>query len=208
MFRVCPMQDMITFLVVSIDQIIHNKHLSKIDFGNLLFLANFISGTTYRKDPFTNAKEIRTFFRKASKYSTIISDNKHELKHRQPYDLVKHIMKMQKTYTFPVGISQDYKLISNTGNQRQVFEYIFSKSTKERLQSYKDVFIRLRKCEIHQPTDLFNIYYFAQQYEHNLISAWENMLVFLESENISIEKHRRIIPRYEKYSLSFLQGQD
>jgi serine/threonine protein kinase len=192
MFRVCPIQDIVTFLVISIDHIAHKKRLSQTDFGNLLYLANFISGTGYRKDTFTSAKDLRAFFRKSSKYAVIIADNKHELKNREPYDLVTHITKLRKIYNFKVGFSLDYMSTMNEGNGRQVFEYIFSGTTEERLQTYENAIERFKRCAMPQPANLLFVYYGAQQLEKNLTSIQKSMLAFLKTKHIDVERCEKL----------------
>lgn len=192
MFKVSTIHDIISILVTSIDQIINSKKIPQKDFGNLLYLANFISGTKYRKDTFENAKSIRQFFRRAKKYSNLTTQPKFELEKLKPYDLVKHIMKMRKDYKFLLGIVKDYNSIMDKGNGRQVFEYILSDNIEEKLETYVNVFIRLKHCSLPQPKNLFFVYYAIQTLESNLISVRNNMMFFLEKEGINADKYEKI----------------
>ena len=192
MFHVSTVQDVLTLLVTSIDQIANAQHLPGKDFGNLLRLANFLSGTKYRRDKFENAKDIRSFFRNARKYSVLIYDDKHELENFQPYDLIKHIMKMRKDYKFLLGVVKEYRPHMDKGNGRQVFEYILSRTTEERIQTYENVFVRLKHCTLPQPKNLFFIYYAAQQLENNLVSVRDNMMYFLERNKIDSTPYEKI----------------
>lgn len=193
MFKVSTIQDILTLLITSIDQISSAQRLPQRDFGYLLRLANFLTGTKYRRETFENAKTLRNFLRKARKYSVLINSDKHELENLQPYDLVKFIMKnMHKDYKFNLGIIHEYNSSMDKGNGRQVFEYIFSNTTEERLQTYENVFIRLKHCTLPQPKNLFFVYYATQNLENNLVSVRNNMLYFLEREGISNVKYEKI----------------
>lgn len=193
MFNVCTIQDIVTILVTSIDQITNSQRLQHRDFSNLLKLANFISGTAYRRNTFESARDLRAFFRRARKYSSLIYDDKHELKILEPFDLIKYIMKyMRENYKFMLGVVKDYSSYMNKGNGRQVFEYIFSNTTEERLQTYENVFIRLKHCTLPQPKNLLFIYYAAQQLETNLVSVRDNMMYFMESRKLDNTKYERI----------------
>lgn len=192
MFKVSTIQDIITLLVTSIDQIINFQMLPQKDFQNLLYLANFLSGNQYRRNTFDNARSLRDFVRKARKYSALISDSKYELEKLEPYDLVKYIMKMRKDYKFFLGVVNEYRSHMDKGNGCQVFEYILSSTVSERLETYKNVFIRFKHCTIPQPKNLFFVYYAVQSLENNLISVRDNMLFFLESEGIDITPYEQI----------------
>lgn len=192
MFNVCSIQDIITLLVTSTNQIIKEQTLSKKDFGNLLFLGNFMTGTRYHLPKFEKAKELRDFTDKAKRYSSLIYDNKYELKKLGPYDLIKHIMKLRKSYQFKLGVDKKYNSILDKNNSRQVFEYIFSNTVKERIQSYENVFIRVKHCSLPQPKNLFFVYYASQQLEHNLITVKNSMIQYLKSENVATDRYEKI----------------
>lgn len=207
MFNVCTIQDIVTVLVTSIDQIIRSQRLPQKDFSNLLQLANFISGTKYREKTFESARDIRSFFERARKYSSLINDDKHELKKLLPYNLVKYIMiKTRKDYNFSLGVVDDYRPSMDKGNGRQVFEYIFSNTTEERLQTYENVFIRLKHCTLPQPKNLFFVYYAAQQLESNLLSVRENMMYFLEANKINSTKYESIFKETMRFLHKLYQG--
>lgn len=192
MFKVSSFQDMFTILVTSIDQIITKQHLSPTDFSNLFRLANFLSNTKYRKNPFKNTADLRSFFDKARKYTALIEDDKYELENIKPIDLVNYILKISNVYQFPYEIVKEYRSNMNKGNARQVFEYILSNTIEERLATYENVFIRLKQCSLPKPKNLFFIYYAVQQLENNLISVRDNMMYFLQRNNIDSSKYEEI----------------
>ena len=201
MFKVSSCQDIINLLVRSLDRIV-NKFLSEqkfrdklksdgIDMVDILHLANFLSGTKYRPEKFVRLEDLRDFLKYARKYESLIYDHKYELEKRTPYDLVKYIMKM-KNKPSGVGTEENYVNLMDKGNGRQVFEYIFSNSVNERIQSYVNVFSRLMKSTLPQPNNLFFIYYTAQSLERNLTSVRDDMIQFLIDNRIPIEKYEKI----------------
>jgi serine/threonine protein kinase len=184
MFKMSTVQDIIILLVKSIDQIINKKkRLEENDRKNIIDLINFISNTRYcpKKFSYTDDYELREFLKNARKYSSLISDDKYELESRKPFDLVIHIKSMVN-FTFPkiIGTVKDYQPSMDKGNGRQVFEFVFSKTDNERLDTYVNVFSRLKKCTLPQSKNLFFIYYAAQSLENNLTSVRNNMLTFLK----------------------------
>lgn len=192
MFKVSTSQDILTLLIKSIYQIAKDQHLPAKDFSHLLHLANFISGTKYRQKTFTTAKELRTFFKKVGSYSQLIESDKYELEKLKPYDLVKYIMKMRNDYKFTLGVVKEYIPHMDKGNARQVFEYILSSTIDEKIKTYENVYIRFKHCTLPQPKNLFFIYYAAQQLENNLVSVRDNMMHFLDNNNIDSTHYEKI----------------
>ena len=201
MFKVSTCQDIINLLVRSLDHIVNKQKLiDKLKKDDILHLANFISGTKYRPERFVDLEDLREFLKYARKYESLIYDNKYELEKRTPYDLVKYIMKKKNPPT-EIGTATEYLNLMDKGNGRQVFEYIFSNSANEKLQSYVNVFSRLMKSTLPQPNNLFFIYYTAQSLERNLRSVRDDMIQFLIDNGIPAEKYEKI---YQD-TMSFLQ---
>jgi hypothetical protein len=193
MYKTSTSQDIISLLLTSIDQILdRNYNLSTNDLNMLLKLSNFITNTQYRREKFTNTSSIKNFLNVAKKYTELISSNKYELEEKTPIDLVLYILKIDKTLKNEVGKTLTYNSSMNKGNSRQVFEYILSNTVEERAQTFLNVFSRLKHCTIPQPKNLFFIYYVAQTLEDNLISVRNNMMHFLENNNLNIEKYEKI----------------
>jgi hypothetical protein len=183
MFKVSTIQDMLSLLLNSISIIRDKQKLVKKDFFNMMVLADFITGTKYRKDKFVRAQDLRIFLRKAIKYTAMIYDSKYELEQRTPMDLFKWIYKIGKKtgYSFTRIYSKvgSVNNIMNRGNSRQVFEYILSNTVEERAQTYFDVFSRLKHCTIPQPKNLFFVYYAVQTLISNLETVNNEMELFL-----------------------------
>jgi hypothetical protein len=186
MFKVSTVQDIMTLLLKSVSQIlsIHSKkRMESNDFKNLLHLLNFISGTKYRPEKFEDAYSAENFLWNAKKYSSLISDNKYDLENFTPYDLFEYIVNM-KDYKFSFEEVNEYISNMDKGNAKQVFDYVFSVTTQERIESYVNIFKSLKHCTLPQPKNLFFIYYVAQSLERNLMSVRDNMIQFLDNEMI------------------------
>ena len=190
MFQFSSAQDMITILIKSIEQILNVQRLEKNDFSNLLYLANFLTGNTYRRERFNNAVSMRQFMKKAGKYSCLISDNKYELNNLSPMDLIRYIYKkMNKEYTLIANsfgnASGDTINFMDKSNSRQIFEYILSNTIEDKIDSYLNVFSGLKHCTLPISANLLLNYYAVQSLEHNLLSVRDDMLVFLQIEGIT-----------------------
>ena len=194
MFKVSTVQDIMTLLLKSVSQMlsIHSKkRMESNDFKNLLHLLNFISGTKYRPEKFEDAYSAENFLWNAKKYSSLISDNKYELENFTPYDLFKYIIDM-KDYKFSFEEVNEYMSNMDRGNAKQVFEYVFSVTREERIESYVNVFKSLKHCTLPQPKNLFFVYYVAQSLETNLMSVRDNMMQFLDNEMIDRKPYETI----------------
>ena len=93
MFSSSTIQDIVTLLVTSISDIC-NFDLDKSESGIIVKIANFLSGTTYCKQKFSedNIGALKFFFTKAGKYTELISSDKYELENRNPLDFVNYLL--------------------------------------------------------------------------------------------------------------------
>lgn len=177
MYKVSTVQDVLSILFSSIYEIIdREERLSQKDMRNVFKLINFITGTEFRRENFSTVKDIRTFLYNAKKFSVLTTSNKHELEDFSPLDFVDHILTLGK---FSIHQTNEIKYTMNIGNARQVFDFILSKTDDERLQSYENVFIRIKQCTIPQPENLFFSYYAAQLFEAQLTSLYYIMEYYL-----------------------------
>jgi hypothetical protein len=212
MYHVSTGHDILTLLITSLYQIITTQKLHPSKFKDLFILANYMTNTGFRQESFKNSKDLRDFLKNAKKYSNLISQNKYELEDKTPLDFLKYINKnFNKIYSLPFGIvrgtTMGKSLKLNKGNGRQVFEYILSATTEERIQTYADVFIRFKHCSIPQPGNLFFVYFTAQNLEVNLTSVRNNMLVFLEKENINNTIYEEMYKNVMKFLSSVYRPQ-
>jgi len=177
MYKTSTVQDALTVLLSSVYEIIDRKdRLAQQDMKNMFKLMNFISGTGFRSDTFNTVRDIRGFLYNAKKFSVITTSDKHELDDLTPIDFANHILTLGQ---FSVHQTNEVKHTMNIGNARQVFEFILSKTDKERLETYTNVFIRMKQCTIPQPDNLFFVYYAAQLFDEQLTSLYYIMEYFL-----------------------------
>ena len=193
MFKVSTIQDMLTLLLTSISVIREKQNLKHGDFINMLHLADFVSETTYRKEKFRRAEDLRNFLRRATSYFDLSYGPKYELEEKTPMDMYRWILNIGQVsnpgerrptpYKFlsKIGKAKSSKYTMDSGNGRQIFEYILSSTTEERAQTYFSVFERLKHCTIPQPDNLFFVYYAVQTLSRNLYSVKEEMERFLDA---------------------------
>jgi hypothetical protein len=178
MFNSSISQDIFTLLVKSIDIII-SKKLSPNEFNSLFKLSNFLR-------PFRTSKEIKSYVTKTKRYDELITLNKHEL-NRDPIDLVNYIIEKGILREKPFEKVDTYNQFMNYGNPRQVFDYILSSTTEERLQSYVDVIKRFKNCTLPQSENIFVEYYTAQTFQNSFQSLLDNMITFSNVSQINID---------------------
>jgi hypothetical protein len=188
-YSVSTVQDILTLLLTSMKQI-SDIRLPQQDFSSLIRLADFLTNTEYKKERFKTASDLKDFLHNNCHYSEITTSPKYDLEKKGPMDLVEYIQKNIQ-YKLPVSKVDNYSNVMSRGNARQVFEYILSANDEERLQSYMDVFYRVKMCSIPQPTNLFFLYYVAQVMDENLVSVTNSLEVFaaltkVDTSNASI----------------------
>ena len=188
MFNASTVQDIFTLLVTSIDSL---ERLESREFTKLFQVANFMTGNRYRKERFTNAYDLRTFLKFSRKYANLISLNKYELEQMGPLDLVDHIMKVEPS-SIKLSVTNTYKDYMNKGNSTQVYEYIFSHTEEEKINSYINVFLRINSCSLPQAKNILFMYYAAQTIDMSLRSVRSNMLKYLKGNKIDSTEHIKI----------------
>jgi|694.fasta_scaffold00008_150 hypothetical protein len=179
MFNSSVSHDIFTLIIKSIDIILSTKKLSANEFNLIFRLSGFLR-------PFRNAKEIKSYVTKTKRYDELITLNKHEL-NKDPIDLVNYIMEKGILRQQPFEQVDTYNQFMNHGNPRQVFDYILSSSTEERLESYVDVIKRFKNCTLPQSENIFVEYYTVQTFENNFQSLFDNMVTFSKVSQINID---------------------
>lgn len=104
--------DIVTLLITSVYEIVMNVNLCKKDFYTLLNLINFISGTKFCPDRFTNSKQLKEFLHREKKYAYLISDNKDSLSHITPMMFYEYIIGLK--YDIDIGKIQGHIIHPNT----------------------------------------------------------------------------------------------
>jgi hypothetical protein len=192
MFKFSSVTDILSILITSIYQIITEKQLPKYDFIQLLKLANFMSNSTFRRDPFINSKDLKSFFHNMKKYSNLISENKHELEAKTPFDLFNYIKKNLK-YKFNSERVNEYTPLF-VGDSKQVFDYIVAIDNNERLLSYVNALEEIKKsCSNKTSNNLLFTYYTAQTSYIILEDIISSLFEYLKEIGITSTKKYEIL---------------
>ena len=178
-FRTSTIQDVITILLTSIEKILH-KRLNGEDTKVLMKLANFISGTGYRKNVFKSENELKSWISKATKYSEIIKADKCELEERSPWDFVKFLMTLDSGVKNSIERVHFARNIMGGGNARQVYDFILAGTTKARVKSYTDFYTRFIHSTLPQPRNKLLVYYVAQRFDTAFRSTMKSFRIFLK----------------------------
>jgi hypothetical protein len=201
MYKMSTIHDIISILLTSLHIVSQRRNLSKKDSIGVVKLANFMSGTGYRRKEFkaTGFSDVQHFISRAKKYAEVISSDKHELELQTPRDFIKYINKVFK-YNFTYEKIDFPTFRINRGNPRQVFEYVLASSQEEKTQSFIDVFNRVVKCDFPKPENLFFTYYAAQTLEENVTSVHKLMLHYLKMDNLedSGKKYRKAMKKIRR----------
>lgn len=205
MFQTSTIQDIVTMLITSIYEVANLGNVPRSTAKTLITLANFLSGTGYRPKPFSETGrgglgDIRFFFRKAKKYTELVTSDKCELEKKTPLDFVKYVNK-ELRFKFPVKQSNRLFFHTNKGNARQVFDYTFCSNNQDRARTFTAVFHRIKNCDLPDSSNLPLVYYAAQCLEDNINSVNNIMMSFFLNTEINTERY---VKKYRK-TLKHLQ---
>ena len=144
MYKTSRIQDILTILSNCLHEILSVKETT-MDTGDILNLANFMTGTNYRREKFTTVAELRKFLIRSRKYFTMLHSDKHQLENLTPYNFIKHINEtFAKKYKLNFGSVKERTEYSNVFTGRQVFDFILSKTVDERLYTYMVAIQRMK----------------------------------------------------------------
>ena len=188
MYKFSSCQDIISYLVTSLFQIIVDKG-DVVVHENVIQLANFISGTTYCKNKFNSFKDITTFCYNAKKYSNLINSDKYELQTRTPLDLFYFIQR--KITSIQVD---NYNSFMNKGDGEQVFKYILANNIDQRVESYIDCFDQILKSRIKYSFNFLN-YYYIQELENKLNTVYEQFIDFNTDYTLEIHRYKSVLDK-------------
>lgn len=204
MFKTSSVTDILTLLITSIYQILMERMLSSQDFNYLLKIANFITNTTYCKKNFTNSKELKHFLHNAKKYSNLISENKFELELKTPMDLYNYIRKNLK-YKFQIEKVDEYNCFMTKGDSKQIFDYILSQNSNERLETYLNYFNKIKNNElVPKNSDLISTYYIAQNIYNDISNLITQMNKYLYNEKIDNKEYNDMANLSLEYIKTYL----
>ena len=124
----------------------------------------------------SSSVDLKTFIYKNGTYTDLISSNKYELEQKSPMDLFKYIKNNFSVYSLQIEEVNTYNSLMDSGNARQVFDYILSRNLDEKITSFTNVFFKCKECHFSRPSNLFFVYYFAQQLYDNLVNVKKDMI--------------------------------
>lgn len=185
MYKFSSCQDIISYLVTSLFQIIVDKG-DVVVHEKIIKLANFISGTTYCKNKFNSFKDITTFCYNAKKYSNLINSDKYELQTMTPLDLFYFI----QTEIESIQVS-NYNSFMNKGDGEQVFKYILASNTEQQVDSFIDCFDQILKARIKYSFNFLN-YYYIQEFENKLNTVYEHFVAF---NTLKIDRYKSVLDK-------------
>src|SRR3989344_7187551 len=147
MFKTSTIQDILTILTTSIYEITERENLNRKDVRDLVYIANFLAGTTYRPKKFLvsgkfGTGDLRYFFRNAKKYTNLVSSEKYELEEKTPLNFVDYLLSNFKD--LPIQSTNEIKL-NFQGNALQIYKYMFSKTPEEKIESFLSTFKKIKK---------------------------------------------------------------
>lgn len=180
MYKTSRIQDILNIVSNCLHELLLNKDLTTTHTEDILQLSNFISGTDYRRDKFTNIPDLRKFLTRTRKYFTMLYSDKHQLENLTPYSFIKYINKMfGKKYKLNFGSVKDRKEYANIYTGRQIFDFILSNSTEERLSTFLTAIQRMKGSTMLIRGNKFETYYGGQ-----------TLITFLQEIQNNMEKYR------------------
>lgn len=85
--KYCTIHDTLTNLLSTLFEVVRNTN----QVGLVLRLANFVSNTSFRPNPFHNLRDLRLWLKDAKKYDNMLVSEKYELTDRTPVDFINYI---------------------------------------------------------------------------------------------------------------------
>ena len=193
MYKTSTIQDIISLLLTSVFNIISRPNITHTEVNDMIIIANFLSGTKYRKQKFRKTgpkgvSDIQYFFNNSKKYNDMISSDKGELESKTPLDFIKYIFN-NFNYSFNyTKINYPHPQFNlHNSNPLQIFNYILSDNDHDRIKSYVNVFRRIHITNFPSLKYSFLSYYTIQIIEQNLTSVKNEMILFNDN------------PKYLKY---------
>lgn len=185
MYKTSTIQDIISLLLNSLYDISLNKNLNSNIINEIILLSNFLTGNRYMKKIYKTGKMgmggLRYSYGKAKKYSELINSKKYDLEKLKPIDLILYI-KNNFNYTFTLKQIQNPNFLVD--NPIQVTDYIFSKSSTEKLESFQNIFKTFLDCDdVKKITkNIILKYHIVQILYNNLTTVWNKMNDFWKEE--------------------------
>jgi len=195
-FSSSSIQDIFTILITSLYEI-SGYSLSNEDSKNVLYLANFITGTEYHRKKFENLGEMRYFLKKNKQLSVSLLTDKLDLKKKTPMDFVKYIIK-----NCPNGVTESSgsKFCYNVRNSKQIVDYTLAEDNDEKNMSYTETKQKIMSCPI-EDVSLLSTYYTAQTLLDNLNNLYP--CGNRDNKKKLIQRYTKVISEKEPEPISY-----
>lgn len=183
-FQTSTVQDAISIILGCVKTLLPNRRV--YDLNRVISLVNIFSGTRYLPSRLMNLDQLQQFLNRSSKYTSLMNDSKYELEDLTPIDVIQRI-----GYRQPVSVDPRlFNSITDLGNERQVFDFIFSSNDSERLASFMDVFSRVHQqiMTMKQPDDLLKLYYSKHTIVQKLKSLVSELSLFKNGPEVGIAR--------------------
>lgn len=216
MYKTPPFQDIYNLIITSLAEVINrvmyrrkldNHFYDKQNLNIIIALANFVSNTKFKnnggKYPIS---DLQDFISRNRNYEYLTNNINIQTDNRTPLNLF-YYMEENKLGNWDkknIEINKSPPLVPplappfismNTGNTRQVFDFIYAQNKEEQYQSYLKVYKRILKCTLPIPENLFTVYYIKQQMLQNIKSVDDEFEKFMKKNGEPkklIFKYRRI----------------
>jgi len=189
MCKTSTVQDIVTIVLSSVNQIIKDKQLVRKDESNLVYLINFFSNTKLCSRKIMSFPQMRHFLNENSSFSHLIYVEKHDLEQMTPMDFYEYI---SNTNVKCFEVSDSREIILNQVPVMKYFKFIYS-TTKEGI----DKVFEPCKQRIPMMNDKVCIYYFFQLLgDSHYFQKFKNML------KKSTLKDFKVLEEYKTLNLS------
>ena len=189
MCKTSTIQDIVTIVLSSVNQIIKDKQLVRKDESNLVYLINFFSNTKFCVRKLMSFPQMRHFVNENSSFSHLIYVEKHDLEHKTPMDFYEYI---SNTNTTHFEVSDSRTIDVNPIPVMTYFKFIYS-TTKEGIEK---VFESCKK-RIPNIGDKVCVYYFFQ-----LLGDLRYSQTFQSMLKKSTLKDFKVLQEYKTLNLS------
>jgi len=183
-FQTSTVQDSLSIILGSVKTLLPNRR--SYDLTRLLSLVNIFSGNKYLPENLTTLDQLQQFLQQRSKYTSLMNDSKYELEDLNPIDIIQRI-----GFTQPVSLDPRlYASFMDVGNERQVFDFVFSSNDSERLSSFTNVFFRVHQqvMSMKQPDDVLKLYYSKNTIVQKLKSLVSELFIFKNGTEVSVAR--------------------
>lgn len=178
--------DMYRLISLCIKDLIDVRRLNQGEISKLLYLANFLTGTKFRKEPFRTITDLKNFFG-IRKYSAFVYDDRMDLEEKTPFDFVKYILGNKYSFNFDLfsfkmeqkdKVKNNFNLLGS--NPLQLYEFAYADSKEAQINTCINFFEKLNKTNI-ETKDPIGIAYIGTIFKHSAFQVYNWFESFIKS---------------------------